>query len=172
MLSYDPEDPFSVADAEALIQKTRVHVADLDMDEAKFKKKLGDWFRSSGRTYLQRLTDAFGGITTPQSTEITDAMQAGYEANDEQIKQLLAMPDFPSFEGHVHAGDFVAARALAVADTVMGRQILHFSIPFDGLSHVKCKKEDKVRGQLNSVMMGYCKLRGTFAKVRRVICKV
>ena len=65
MLSYDPKDPFSVADAEALIQKTRVHVADLDMDEAKFKKKLGDWIRSSGRTYLQRLTDAFGGITTP-----------------------------------------------------------------------------------------------------------
>ncbi len=53
-------------------------------------------------------------------------------------------------------GDFEQARALATADTEMGRAILRYSMAFDGLKHVACKKQDQVRGQYNSVMLGYC----------------
>ena len=59
MLSYDPKDPFSVADAEALIISEPVHVADLDMSD-RFKKKTGEWIRESGRTYMRRLMHRVG----------------------------------------------------------------------------------------------------------------
>eukprot|EP01050_Picozoa_sp_SAG11_P001399 SAG11_NODE_60_length_19094_cov_26.549566_14_plen_171_part_00 len=114
MLSYDPKDPFSVADAEALIISEPVHVADLGMS-ARFKKKTSEWIRASGRTYMRRLMQAFGGVSAPQSTEITPAMQGGYEANDEQVRQLVGMKDFPTFEVPIRASldnCFVCSRKL------------------------------------------------------------
>eukprot|EP01050_Picozoa_sp_SAG11_P029532 SAG11_NODE_8351_length_1025_cov_4.399568_1_plen_169_part_00 len=120
LLSYDPKDDFSVAEAEELIKLECVPVADLDMVEGRFKGKKKEWIRASGASYLKRLQASFGGTTAPQRTDMTAAMQRGIEANDDQVRQLLAMPDFPAFEGHVLKGDFAKARELASADTVKG----------------------------------------------------
>eukprot|EP01050_Picozoa_sp_SAG11_P044774 SAG11_NODE_21957_length_415_cov_0.661392_1_plen_40_part_00 len=32
--------------------------------------------------------------------------------------------------------------------------IMRYALAFDGITHVACKKEDKLRGQYNSVMLG------------------
>eukprot|EP01050_Picozoa_sp_SAG11_P026946 SAG11_NODE_6638_length_1275_cov_1.688776_2_plen_84_part_00 len=72
----------------------------------------------AGLKYMKRLKEAFGGpAAAPQHTEITAAMQLGTEATDEQVRELLRLPDFPSFEQRVQARKFNEAWALASADT-------------------------------------------------------
>eukprot|EP01050_Picozoa_sp_SAG11_P001303 SAG11_NODE_55_length_19449_cov_28.630135_12_plen_113_part_00 len=110
---------------------------------------------------MQRLRVLFGMGKPEQGTEMAKAMAMDTEADDMLVQKILNFTEFPKFEGHVRNDDYAAALQIVEKDDELGRLLQRFTITFDGLSHVKAGKEDKLRKRYNATMMHFCRLRGT-----------
>eukprot|EP01050_Picozoa_sp_SAG11_P017403 SAG11_NODE_2508_length_3271_cov_5.144388_1_plen_187_part_00 len=146
MPNFDASNPFSVSEAAQLIKEAQVQISDLSVDPhyAKDGAKEGDWTDEVGCAYLKRLRAFFGMGKLEQGTEMSKAMALDTEADDTQVQKILNFPGYAAFEGHVHKGDFGAAMQFVEKDDDLGRLLQRFSLTFDGLSHVKAGKEDKL----------------------------
>ena len=154
--------PIHFGRVRTLVRDTEVVIDDIDVTQARYKKKAEDWWMDQGDKLLTRLKAALG-VTASAGTadgKVTATQASGEVLVNSEVAQVVNDTDFPAFVKLVNDKNHTAALAMLTATSGFANLAMRAAVHFEANQDVKVPEGDHQRARLNEVLQKFAKLRG------------